>query len=125
MRAGPNSGAAARGVSMNPAQNRTGSASALSQASQNVRPAGRAAAQSASSTLLPAPADPTTTVSRLPAPAVSRSCNTDRRTSVAGNPGGRNFIAANRAPEGAARLLVARVTVLRSTCPGGTTGRCR
>src|SRR6516162_7148135 len=120
----PKPGCAARGASMSPAQNRTGSASARSQASQNVLPGGRAAAQSASSTLLPAPADPTTTVSRLPAPAASRPSSTGRRTSVDGKPGGRNFITANRAPEGAARLLVARVTVLRSACPSGTTRRC-
>src|SRR6478672_1773641 len=109
---------------MNPVQNRTGSASARSHDNQNVLPGGRAAAQSAISTLLPAPAEPTTTVSRWPAPAASRPCNTDRRTSVDGSPAGRNFINANRTPEGASRLLVARVTVLRSTCPGGTTGRC-
>ena len=41
----------------------------LSQDSQDVVPGGRAAAQLDSSTLLPAPADPTTTVSRWPAPA--------------------------------------------------------
>jgi hypothetical protein len=60
----PNPGSIARGASMNPAQNRAGSASALSQDNQDVAPAGRAAAQSASSTLLPAPAEPTTIVSR-------------------------------------------------------------
>ena len=60
----PNRGPMARGASMKPAQNRTGSASARSQDNQDVAPGGRAAAQSASSTLLPAPADPTTTVSR-------------------------------------------------------------
>ena len=49
---------------MNPAQNRTGLSSALSHDNQDVVPRGRAAAQSASSTVLPAPADPTTTVSR-------------------------------------------------------------
>ena len=49
---------------MNPAQNRTGSSSALSHDNQEVTREGRAAAQSASSTVLPAPADPTTTVSR-------------------------------------------------------------
>jgi hypothetical protein len=59
----------------------------------------------------------------LPAPAVSRRCNAGRRTKVDGNPAGRNFISAKRAPERASCLLVARVTVLRSTCPGGTTGR--
>ena len=60
----PNPGLMARGASMKPAQNRTGSASALSQDNQDVTPGGRAAAQSESSTLLPAPADPTTVVSR-------------------------------------------------------------
>jgi hypothetical protein len=61
----------------------------------------------------------------LPAPAVSRPCSAGRRTSVDGNPADRNFITAKRAPEGAVRLLVAPGTVLRSTCPGGITGRCR
>ena len=60
----PNPGSIARGALMKPAQNRTGSASALSQDNQDVRPGGRAAAQSESSTLLPAPADPTTIVTR-------------------------------------------------------------
>src|SRR6516162_5935084 len=59
----PNSGSMARGASMKAAQNRTGSASDRSQHNQEVMPGGRAAAQSASSTLLPAPAEPTTTVS--------------------------------------------------------------
>src|SRR5215472_18637992 len=67
----PNPGSMTRGASMNPVQNRTGSASAPSQDSQEVSPGGLAAAQSASSTLLPAPAGPATTVSRVPAPAVS------------------------------------------------------
>src|SRR5947207_12577817 len=84
-----------RGASTKPAQNRPGSASALSQDNQDVTPGDRAAAQSASSTLLPAPADPTTVVSRWPAPAVSRSCSADLGTSVAGSGGGRNFVAAN------------------------------
>ena len=83
---------------MKPAQKRTGLASASSHDSQEVTPGDRAAAQLESSTLLPAPADPTTTVSRLPAPAISRSCSTDRVTSVAGTVGGRNFVTANRAP---------------------------
>src|SRR5215471_20446752 len=60
----PNSGATARWASMNPLQNLTGSASARSQDSQEVSPGGRAVAQSASSTLLPAPAGPTTMVRR-------------------------------------------------------------
>ena len=76
----PNHGATIRGASMKPVQKRTGSASASSHDSQDVTPGGLAAAQLDSSTLLPAPADPTTTVRRLPAPAVSRrmqrrSCN--------------------------------------------------
>ena len=73
----PNFGSMTREASMNPAQNRTASVSASSQDSQDVTPGDRAAAQSASSTLLPAPADPTTTVSCWPAPAVSRSCSSD------------------------------------------------
>src|SRR6185295_9663821 len=73
-----------------------GSVSARSQDSQEVTPGGRAAAQSASSTLLPAPADPTTTVSRWPDPATSRSCSTSLEMSVSGSAGGRNFVSANR-----------------------------
>jgi type IV secretory pathway TrbL component len=60
----PKPGSIARGASTKLAQNRAGSASALSHESQDVMPGGRAAAQSASSTVLPAPADPATTVSR-------------------------------------------------------------
>jgi hypothetical protein len=83
---------------MKPVQKRTGSASASSQDSQEVIPRGRVAAQLDSSTLLPAPADPTTTVSRWPIPALSRSCSTDLVTSVAGSGAGRNFASANRGP---------------------------
>ena len=70
---------------MNPAQNRIGSASALSQDNQEVMPGGRAAAQSASSTVLPAPADPITTVSRWSAPDASRPCSSGLLISVAGS----------------------------------------
>jgi hypothetical protein len=94
----PNPPATARGASMNPAQNRTGSASAPSHDSHAVDPAGRPAAQSASSTLLPAPADPTTTVSRLPAPPDNRPAKPPRATHVDGSPAGRNFATANRTP---------------------------
>jgi hypothetical protein len=45
---------------MNPAQKRTGSASASSQDSHDVTPVSRAADQLDKSTLLPAPAEPTT-----------------------------------------------------------------
>ena len=69
--------------------------------------AGGAAAQPDSSTLLPAPADPATRVSRWPAPAVSRSCRADLVTSVAGSGAGWNFAAANRAPIQALRSIVA------------------
>src|SRR5690349_22750237 len=82
---------------MNPAQNRTGSASAPSQASHAVDPAGRPAAHAASSTLFPAPADPTTTVSRFPAPADNRPPSTPRGTSVDGKPAGPKITTANRA----------------------------
>ena len=82
------------GASMKPDQNRTGSASALSQDSQEVTPGGLVAAQLDSSTLLPDPAEPTTTVRRLPAPAVSRSCSRDLVTSVLGSVVGRNLVSA-------------------------------
>ena len=103
----PNHGAIIRGASMNPAQNRTGLASARSQDSHEVMLGGRAAAQLESSTLLPAPADPTTTVSRCPAPAFSRSCSTGLATSVSGRVVGRNFASANRAPREAPCSAVA------------------
>ena len=103
----PNQGSRTRAASMNPAQNRTGSASAASHDSQNVSPAGRAAAQADSNTLLPAPADPATRVSRWPAPAVSRSCRADLVTSVLGSGTGRNFATANRAPSEVLRSIVA------------------
>src|SRR5262245_24511763 len=94
----PKPGATVWWASMKPAQKRTGSASALSHDSHDVTPGGLAAAQLDSSTLLPAPADPTTTVRRLAAPAVSWSCSADLVTSVVGSVVGRNFDSANRAP---------------------------
>ena len=110
----PNHGATTRGASMNPVQNRTGLASALSQDSQDVRPGVLPAAQLDRSTLLPAPADPTTTVSRCPAPVVSRSCSTGLMTSVAGSVVGRNFASANRAPrEAPCSALASSATPLR------------
>ena len=117
----PNPGSIARGASMNPAQNRTASASARSHDNQDVMPGGRAAAQSASSTVLPAPADPTTTVSRRPDPAASRSCSTDLVTSVAGGAGGRNFASANREPRKEPRPVVAP-SAINSWFPGPQTG---
>ena len=80
---------------MNPVKNRTGSLSAPSQDSQAVIPGGRDAAQSASIMLLPAPADPTATVSRWPAPAVSRSRSAGLVTRVPGSGGGLNFANGN------------------------------
>jgi hypothetical protein len=92
---------------MNPVQKRTGLASALSHDSQEVTPGGRVAVQLDSSTLLPAPADPTTMVSRWPAPAVSWSRSTDLVTSVAGSVAGRNFASANRRPREASPSAIA------------------
>ena len=94
----PNSGTMVRAASMKPVQKRTGSASALSQDSQEVTPGGRAAAQLDSRTLLPAPADPTTTVRRWPAPAARRSCSSGLATRVVGSVVGRNLDSAKRAP---------------------------
>ena len=82
---------------MNPAQKRTGSASASSHESQDVTPPSRVSAQLDNSTLLPAPADPTTTVRRWLAPASSRPSSADLVSSVAGSVVGRNFVSANRA----------------------------
>ena len=93
----PNPGATARGAWMNPAQKRTGSASASSHESQDVTPPGRVAAQLDKSTLLPAPADPTTTVRRWLAPASSCPSSVGLVSSVVGSVVGRNFASANRA----------------------------
>ena len=90
----PNPGASAWSASMKPDQKRTGSVSALSQDSQEVTPGRLVAAQFDSSTLLPDPAEPTTTVRRLPAPEVSWSCSRDLVTSVLGSVVGRNFVSA-------------------------------
>ncbi len=106
----PKPGTTVWGASMKPAQKRTGSASALSHDSHDVTPGGLAAAQLDSSTLLPAPADPTTTVRRLRAPAASWSCSADLVTSVVGSVVGRNFDSANRAPCDAPCSVVPWVT---------------
>ena len=82
---------------MNPVKNRTGSASPLSHDSQDVTPGDRAAVQFDSSTLLPAPADPTTIVRRRPAPALSLSSSRDRSTRAVGSVVGLNLAGANRA----------------------------
>src|ERR1700760_1777696 len=91
----PKLGSITRGASMKAAQNRAASASALSHDNQDVRPGGRPAAQSASSTLLPAPAEPTTAVRCWLIPVVSASCRAGLVRSVSGSVGGRNFVAAN------------------------------
>ena len=65
----------------------------------------------------PAPADPTTTVSRWPAPAVSRSCSTDRVTSVAGSVVGRNFVSGIRGLGKATRPAVATLATARPRVP--------
>jgi hypothetical protein len=113
----PNPGATARGASMNPAQNRAGSASASSHDSHAVAAGCRAAAQLDKSTLLPAPADPTTTVRRLPAPAVSRPCSAGLASSVAGSVVGRNFASANRRLCGAPRPAAERSATTPSALP--------
>src|SRR2546423_14648920 len=82
---------------MNPVQKRTGSASASSHDSQDVTPPSRVAAQLDNSTLLPAPADPTTTVRRWPAPASSRPASAGLVSSVAGSVVGRHLAGAHRA----------------------------
>ena len=97
---------------MNAAQNRTGSASAASHDSQKVSPPDRAAAQLDSRTILPAPADPATRVSRWPAPVVSRSWRAGRATSVLGSVVGRNFAIANRAPDEVPCSILAAARIL-------------
>src|SRR6516225_10149663 len=112
----PNPGTPTWIASMNPAQNRTGSASALSQDSHDVTPGDLASAQFDSSTLFPAPADDATTVSRRPAPAVSRSINAGLATKVAGSVVGRNFARANRRLHDAPRSAVALPSTARPPC---------
>src|SRR2546430_14778644 len=92
---------------MNPAQKRTGSASASSHESQDVTPPSRVAAQLDNSTLLPAPADPTTTVRRWLAPASSRPSSAGLVSSVVGSLVGRHFPSAQRAA-GGTRAVTAR-----------------
>src|SRR5260370_32483482 len=109
----PKSGPTTRGASRNPVQKRTASASAASQDSHAVTPGRLVAAQLDSSTLLPAPADPTRTVRRLPAPSASRVYSTDRETSVRGSVVGRNCVSANRAlAEVPLRVVICCVTAL-------------
>src|ERR1700751_4794900 len=66
-----------------------------------------AVAQFESSTLLPAPADPATTVSPWPDPAVSRSISAGLVTKVAGSVAGRNFAKANRRLDDEPRSAIA------------------
>src|SRR6516162_7037188 len=112
----PNPGTPTRIDSMNPAQNRTGSASALSQDSHDVTPGDLASAQVDSNTLLPAPADPTTTVSRWPASTINRSTNADRVTKVVGSVVGRNFARANRRMPDARSAIALSVTAWPPRC---------
>jgi hypothetical protein len=100
---------------MNPVQNRTGPESPLSHDSQDVTPGDLAAAQLESSTLLPVPAGPTTRVSRLPAPAVSRSSSAGLLTIVVGSVAGRNFASGNCAAREALCLSVAIVALSVTT----------
>src|SRR5215813_1401244 len=93
----PNPGTPTWIASMNPAQNRTGSASALSQDSHDVTPGDLAFAQVDSSTL-------------LPAPAISRPINADLVTKVVGSVVGRNFARANRRLHDARSAIALPVT---------------
>jgi hypothetical protein len=102
---------------MNPVQKRTGSASASSQESQDVAPASRVATQLDSSTLLPAPAEPTTTVSRLAAPVSSRPCSAGLVSSVVGSVVGRNFVSANRMSWEAPRRAAGRCGMTAPAVP--------
>ena len=126
----PNPGVTTLIASMKPVQNRTGSASARSQDSQDVTSDALACAQLDSSTLLPAPADPTTTVRRLPAPAVSWSCRAGLATKVSGSVVRRNFASANRASLRACSLALAGTAkcawgwfpALNTDAPAATSG---
>jgi hypothetical protein len=80
------------------------------------------AAQLDNSTLLPAPADPTTTVRRWPAPASSRPSNLGLASSVVGSVVGRNFVTANRAVCGALRAAGARGAPPFPAAAADTTG---
>ena len=102
---------------MNAAQKRTGSASASSHESQDVTPPSRVAAQFDNSTLLPAPADPTTTVRCWLAPASSRPSSVGLVSSVVGSVVGRNFASANRALRGMPRSAVERSPMASPAVP--------
>ena len=80
--------------------NRAGSASAASQLSHADGRPGRAASQSASSMVFPAPAGPTTTARRTCSPRSSRSNSLDRCTSPGTSLGARNFEGGNRGLRG-------------------------
>jgi hypothetical protein len=82
------------------ATNRAGSASAASQLSHADGRSGRAASQSASSMVFPAPAGPTSRARRTCSPRSSWSSSRDRRTSCGTSFGARNFEDRNRGLRG-------------------------
>ena len=93
----PKPGIIVRIASIGAKQKRRGVASASSQASHTVDRAGRVAAQVATRTLLPEPADPVTSVNRAVALALSRLSRSLRGTTVSGRIVGLNLVNARRA----------------------------
>src|SRR5690242_2501667 len=91
----PKAGTTTRIDWTNPAQNRRESASDSSHESQEVRLGSLRCAQLDNRTLLPAPAEPTTTVNRSEDPADTRSHSDERGTNVDGRVVGRNLASAN------------------------------
>jgi hypothetical protein len=77
-------------------RSRPGQASASSHESQDVSPSSRLSAQLDTSPRLPAPAEPTTAVSRWLAPASSRANSAGLVSSVAGSVVARNSVCASR-----------------------------
>ena len=100
----PNPGAIARGASMNPVQNRTGSALASSHESQDVAPP--SAQPPSSTTARSCRTSRSTTVRRLLAAQPPSSAGLV--SNVVGRVVGRNFVSANRALYGAPRPVVSR-----------------
>src|ERR1700734_4364653 len=103
-----------RAASTMAATNRAGSASAASQLSHADARSGRAASQSVVSMVLPAPAGPTTMVSRTSSPRSSWLSSRDRRSSPGTSAGAQNFENGNRGPrELGPAIVVACGTVAR------------
>ena len=91
----PQSGHRRASATVSADQKVAGSASRSSHESQIDASSGRSCSQDPSTTLLPAPGAPTTTVSGTCAPASRASCRRGRGTCRLGSTGGENFVTAS------------------------------